>query len=571
MLKNRLNIFFSLLLALNSFVYSQNEIYSFEGKDYILKNWVIAKDPNPRGKLLNPPEESWRTIQDVNRNEEYDTGNWLIKTDLTIHDSIDANNLPGLFIPNLLSAYEIYWDGKFIYRNGELGTDRESEVPGNFAFNVSLEKEIASKGKHTILIRLSNHRNDSPWKWYNSQVIISHFESGLAGWFKSFFQPVLFMGLVFIPFLFNLFLYFARNKKPEHLLFSIICFLVFLDSATASVPAFFNLPSTYIHIQYYLYTVITLLFSILLPLFFVYFFSLSLKLTVPIFLINILVMTVTLLFTENKIIFSAMSVTLLLVSTVLVVWSAAKKKEDSLLILFGVSAGWFAYFFNIAFTGLGTIMVICVSFSVARQYAKSERRESEAKLKSAHLENELLKKNINPHFMLNTLTSIIAWLRKEPESAVKLVEALAQEFRMINQISSLKTIAMRQEVELCKTHLQIMNYRKKARYELVTVGLTDDELIPPMIFHTLIENGLTHGFENKNEGTFTLKRTQTGKGILYTLTNDGEFIEEEQRASTGVGLNYIKGRLEESYPGRWEISSGKNEMGWENSIFIRNE
>lgn len=555
----------------NTVFVAQKNVVSLKGEPVILKNWVIAPDTNSKGALKIPAEGSWTSVNAILQSSSYDTGNWLIKTDLEIHDSIDSNIILGLFAKNFISSYEIYWDGKKIAQNGILGVNQIEEQPGKFLFSTVLPKNLTAVGKHTIIIRISNHRNDSFWKWYYGGLEIGSYETGLTTQYKTFFQSILFMGLLFIPFLFNIFLYFARNRKLEHLLFSLICFIVFLDSTTAAAPAFMNLATTYVHLQYYIYNVITLLFSVLLPIFFVYFFSLPRKPIFPIALLNIIVMLMLVVFSDVTSVFNIMSFTVLIFSTVIVGWAVKEKKENSLLILFGVAVGWISYFFNIVFTGLATIMVICVSFSVARQFAKSERGESEAKLKSAHLENELLKKNINPHFLLNTLTSIIAWLRKEPESAIKLVEALALEFRMINQISSLKTITMSQEVELCRTHLQIMNYRKKSNFTLETSGLIDDEQIPPMIFHTLIENGLTHGYENKSEGVFTLVRTENGNGVQYCLSNDGEYNENEHPESSGVGFNYVRGRLEESYSGRWSLSSQQIDNGWETVIDIRNK
>ena len=216
-------------------------------------------------------------------------------------------------------------------------------------------------------------------------------------------------------------------------------------------------------------------------------------------------------------------------------------------------------------------MVISTSFSIARQFARKENAEREAQLKSAHLETELLKKNINPHFVLNTLTSIIAWLRKDSSSAIKLIEALADEFRMINQISALKLIPITQEIDLCRAHLKIMSYRRGADYKMETLGLDEKDTIPPMIFHTLVENGLTHGYENKTAGTFKLRRIKDPDCIKYILDNDGDFNSEESKSSTGFGAKYIKGRLEESYPSRWKFISNRSEQGWESIIEIRNQ
>ena len=102
-----------------------------------------------------------------------------------------------------------------------------------------------------------------------------------------------------------------------------------------------------------------------------------------------------------------MTLTVLIISSIITICALYKRREESIIIFIGIIAAWAAYYFNIAFAGLATTMVICTSFSIARQFARNEKAEREAQLKSARLENELLKKNINPHFVLNTLTSII--------------------------------------------------------------------------------------------------------------------------------------------------------------------
>jgi LytS/YehU family sensor histidine kinase len=276
-----------------------------------------------------------------------------------------------------------------------------------------------------------------------------------------------------------------------------------------------------------------------------------------------------LFFTNLGNVFNILSITVLITSSIITIWAIYKRREGSIIIFIGLAAAWAAYFFNFAFEGLAATMVICTSFSIARQFARKEKAEREAQLRSAHLENELLKKNINPHFILNTLTSIIVWLRKDPASAIKLIEALAEEFRIITQISALTKIPIRQEIELCNAHLKIMSYRKGADYRLETEGIEEEENVPPMIFHTLIENGLTHGYENKMCGVFTLQRKNDSNCIQYVLSNDGDFNSDEQKDSSGFGLRYIGSRLEESYPDRWKIISHRQLQGWETIIEIK--
>jgi sensor histidine kinase YesM len=399
-------------------------------------------------------------------------------------------------------------------------------------------------------------------------MVIGKYDSLLKKIFQLYYQAFFITGILFIPFLFNLFLYIARKRKIEHMLFSLICLIVILDSVTMMTPILIDTRTTFVYWQYYVYQVITVLFTILFPAFFIYLFSLPKKIIWVIIAASLFIF---LFFTNIGNRFNIMSLTVLIISSIITIWALYKRREESVIIFIGIIAAWAAYYLNFAFAGLAATMVICTSFSIARQFARTEKAEREAQLKSARLENELLKKNINPHFILNTLTSIIVLLRKDTNSAIKLIEALAEEFRMINQISALKQIPINQEIDLCKAHLKIMSYRKGADYKMETLDIDEQDTIPPMIFHTLVENGLSHGYGNKIAGTFTLQRIKNSDCTKYILSNDGDFNSEEPKGSTGFGAKYVKGRLEESYPNSWRFISKRLAQGWESIIEIRNQ
>lgn len=543
-----------------------NIISTFK-KSIHLDYWQIVKDSDPKLTIPNLPDTLWQLFQPTLDDTRYTDGNWIIKTKIVIKDSVSGKEILGLFPINFVTAYEIYWDGMKLAQNGIIGITNDYEKAGAFDFNISLPPNLVTRGEHTLIFRISNHNNYSSWKWFFGDIVIGKYDSLLQRIAKLYYQAFFITGILFIPFLFNLFLYITRKRKIVHLLFSIICLIVILDSTTMLAPVFIDARTTFVYWQYYIYQLITLLFTTLFPAFFIYLFSFPKKIIWAIVVLNLLIY---LFFTNIGNLFNIMPLTVLIVSSIITMWALYKRREESLIIFIGIIAAWTAYYFNFAFAGLATTMVICTSFSIARQFARTETAEKEALLKSARLENELLKKNINPHFVLNTLTSIIAWLRKDSNSAIKLIEALAEEFRMINQISALKQIPITQEIDLCRAHLTIMSYRKGADYKLETLDIDEHDTIPPMIFHTLVENGLTHGYENKTAGTFKLQRIKNSDCIKYILSNDGEFNPEESKGSTGFGAKYIKGRLEESYPGKWNFTSSKSDKGWESIVEIRN-
>jgi sensor histidine kinase YesM len=174
---------------------------------------------------------------------------------------------------------------------------------------------------------------------------------------------------------------------------------------------------------------------------------------------------------------------------------------------------------------------------------------------------------------MNTLLSIKSRLSKDPVKAEGLIEAFANEFQIINRIASKKEISFDEEISLCRHHLKLMEYRREASYRLTVDKGCLGENIPPMVFHTLIENGLTHALHPKENGQFHLKCSQNDHEIIYSLKNNGSRIKKLARLASekieeGMGLKYIRARLEESYPGKWNLTYGIKGSSWEVQISI---
>ena len=174
---------------------------------------------------------------------------------------------------------------------------------------------------------------------------------------------------------------------------------------------------------------------------------------------------------------------------------------------------------------------------------------------------------------MNTLASIRSLAKRRPEDAERLINALAAEFRIINAVASEREIGIRQEIELCEQHLQVMGYRWEARYTFIKENIDNSLTVPPLIFHTLIENGLTHAFNPKENGTFRLSVKKENNCVEYTLQNDGSLLEAigkspQKEVEEGTGIKYVKTRLEERYPGQWQLGYGLVDSHWEVVITI---
>jgi LytS/YehU family sensor histidine kinase len=273
-----------------------------------------------------------------------------------------------------------------------------------------------------------------------------------------------------------------------------------------------------------------------------------------------------------------------------VVWAAWHKRRDAWpsvvgivvsAILLVVQAEDFRTSFFLKF--LPAMLGLMASLAL---YLHDQRRRAQAaQLAAARLELEMLKKNIQPHFLLNTLATIMETIEEEPKTAAALVESLAGEFRILSRVAGEKLIPLAQELELCRAHLRVMSLRKGVTCSLIHGPIDERALVPPALFHTLIENGLTHLTPCNGRQDFELHAEPHEGGRRYTLLARGE--REACLASAalgdrsspapegpttsapvleGTGLRYIKARLEESFTGRWTLESSPVEEGWKTVV-----
>ena len=220
------------------------------------------------------------------------------------------------------------------------------------------------------------------------------------------------------------------------------------------------------------------------------------------------------------------------------------------------------------------IFALMMIFTTAKSILAKTNALNDAKIKVAQLEYQFTQKHIQPHFLMNTLMSLQQLVNKDAKTAGEMIEALSQEFYLLTTMSKKNLVPIQQEIDLCHIHLKIMSIQQRADYHLEVKGISGDEMVPPAVFHTLIENGITHGFSGQEQAYFTLTKEVFEQGIRYRVFNNGKTNDNSvnkgiERRSSGTGLAYIEARLQQWQPKKWHFTSQSVENGWEATIEIR--
>src|SRR6185436_17263269 len=147
-----------------------------------------------------------------------------------------------------------------------------------------------------------------------------------------------------------------------------------------------------------------------------------------------------------------------------------------------------AFVDNLAYFAFDFLFV-CLLCSHALEVRRTQQEKS-------RLQIEMLRRHLQPHFLMNTLTAIAEWIEQEPKTAVRLIESLSDEMRILAEMTHRRVVSAEDELRLCRSHLANMSLRKEVSYELHVDGIDDDRPVPPAVFHTLVENAITHGSAN---------------------------------------------------------------------------
>jgi len=184
------------------------------------------------------------------------------------------------------------------------------------------------------------------------------------------------------------------------------------------------------------------------------------------------------------------------------------------------------------------------------------RREAESRVLARDAELQMLRTQINPHFLFNSLNSISALTGFDPEAARAMTIDLAQFFRRTLALAERERIPLGEELALCEHFLAIEKRRFGARLDAaIDVGPGAAAcLLPPMTLQPLLENAIKHGIRQVDGGGTVAVQALVRDGWLHVSVVNPVAREDTPVAGHGVGLRNIRERLAVLYGTRARIA-----------------
>lgn len=469
-------------------------------------------------------------------------------------------------------ARELFWDGVKCGQSGVPANSRELEQPGpNDALYV-LPADLRSPGRHVMAIRISSYHTEFPSPWF---IFMNYFgpyeELARRPYVPAMFALATLAAAAIVGAIF-LFAWGVVERRRSYLAFSVFCFLVAV-SAGLIVPR--TLAGT-LYSDFYRLLLASGVINLLTGAAMLAFFALHLRLPRPGWIVGLFMLPAVALipaFHHLYFIRGHWHTRWFLVSALaLCIVGRARRQPGSLrlgLLVGAVYAGFWVLEPSLPgnmgdplIAGLIGGIAALLFRDLGLQVRAEQLKARQSQLASARLEIELLKKNIQPHFLLNSLASVVELVEQQPADAAKLIHALADEFRILARVSAQRLIPLSQEIELCESHLRVMSLRRETTYRLRTELLEPAAAVPPALIHTLVENAITHGGPAAGERVFRLVQTRGTDGRERYEFFSPLAESPAPRPSEGTGTRYVHARLEESFPGRWRHEAGVARGEW---------
>jgi two-component system LytT family sensor kinase len=179
-----------------------------------------------------------------------------------------------------------------------------------------------------------------------------------------------------------------------------------------------------------------------------------------------------------------------------------------------------------------------------RQEKKLEQQQ--LRLNEARL--AALSRQINPHFLFNTLNSVASLIRSDPGQARQVVYKLSKILRrLLRQQDSLTSLG--EELSFVEDYLAIemVRFGDKLRFVKDIDPVTLDLLVPSMLLQPLVENSIRHGLSSKVDGGMVRIRSRmAGNRLQILVEDDGVGIPEAMLATLfeqGIGVSNVNERL----------------------------
>jgi sensor histidine kinase YesM len=220
-------------------------------------------------------------------------------------------------------------------------------------------------------------------------------------------------------------------------------------------------------------------------------------------------------------------------------------------------------------------------YATREQLAKEAAARSEAQRLAVESQLRLLRAQLEPHMLFNTLANLRSLLREDVDRAESMIDQLIVYLRSALAASQTESVALSREFAQLRAYLDIMSLRMGPRlsFRLELPPDLEGTTVPPMLLQPLVENAIKHGLEPKvGPGSIEVVAHATPAGIEIRINDSGLGLPADEQdepaarsAGSSYGLQHVRDRLHAVYGPAARLSLERRQpAGVSARVFIPN-
>lgn len=197
-----------------------------------------------------------------------------------------------------------------------------------------------------------------------------------------------------------------------------------------------------------------------------------------------------------------------------------------------------------------TVIAISTAIPVIKQWRVTEKRALLAEAQKATAELYMLKSQVNPHFLFNTLNNIYSLaVTNSPHTASSIMK-LSKMMRYLTDEVTEDFVSLDDEIECINDFIDLQKLRiSNTTVDFTVTGETGSQQIAPLLLMTFVENAFKYGISSHSHSAIDIAITIAAGKIEFTCTNK---IHPNKTTAQreGTGIANVKQRLQLLYPGK---------------------
>ncbi|HMJ08158.1 MAG TPA: histidine kinase [Pyrinomonadaceae bacterium] len=207
---------------------------------------------------------------------------------------------------------------------------------------------------------------------------------------------------------------------------------------------------------------------------------------------------------------------------------------------------------HLSFLIYAGVVGIKSAYSYYQKYRERELAALQLEARLAQSRLQVLKMQLHPHFLFNTLNAISELIHIDAESADRMITDLSDLLRMSFENLEVQEIPLKQELEFLEKYVQIeqVRFNDRLKVEINVAADILDARVPNMILQPLVENAIKHGIAPRSSGgNIDISVVRSNGHLAITVSDDGLGVPfgDLENLPEGVGLSNTRRRLRHLY------------------------